>query len=235
MYNVWEIERRAMVFIYDGISIQNQRRSNMDSLLLKQKKIKGQTVCIAAVCDGIGSLDDGAFASSVAIRKLNEWFSNLTDTRRMGLQMRDVVMEINKYIIGEAEKKNLHTGTTLSALLLDESHFYIAHTGDSRIYAQLDGTLMQLTEDQSIGGRLTACLGRNDKMNLFYNEGSGVGNSFLLCSDGLYKRIAPELLQYGLEQINSKNMRKVMDGFVKYVREQGERDNISMALILRGK
>ena len=230
MYKVREIEQRAMIFIYDGVSLQNQRKSNMDSLQLKD-----HVVCVAAVCDGIGSLPDGAFASSTAIRKLSEWFDGVTDSRRLGLQMRDAVLEINKYIIREAEKEQLHTGTTLSALLLDESRFYIVHTGDSRIYAQLDGTLTQMTEDQSVGGRLTDCLGRNDKMNLFYNEGSGVGDSFLLCSDGLYKRLTPELLQDGLKQVTSRNMRTVIDSFVEYVRTQGERDNISIALILRGK
>ena len=221
-----------MTFIYDGVSIQNRRKSNMDSLLLKQREIGKKTICIAAVCDGIGSLADGAFASSAAIRKLSVWFTRMTDTKKLGLQMRDAVLEINRYIIEESKKGGFHTGTTISALLLEEDHYYIVHTGDSRIYMWLNNRLEQLTKDQSVGGRLTSCLGRNDKMDIFYDEGLGKSGDFLLCSDGLYKRMPPELLQHGLKQINRKNMRKIMDNFIQYVMEQGERDNISLALIL---
>lgn len=222
-----------MTFLYDGVSIQNHRKSNMDSLLLKQRSIGGIPVCIAAVCDGIGGLADGAIASSAAVRELNQWFDAVKEPKRLGLQMRDAVLEIHRSIVKKAEQEGLRTGTTLSALLLEEDHYYVVHTGDSRIYMRMGCSLTQLTEDQSETGHLTACLGHGDRTALFYNEGSGGGDCFLLCSDGLYKRMSPVLLQQGVGQVTGRNIRKVMERFIQYVTERGEKDNISLALVLR--
>lgn len=223
-----------MSFFYDGVSIQNRRKSNMDSLLLKERSVCGSALCIAVVCDGIGSLEDGAFASSAAVRMLNEWFSGIGGLGRLGLQMRDAVLEINSRIAVEAKKRGLRTGTTLSALLLAEGRYYVVHTGDSRIYLCRDGSLRQLTEDQSLGGRLTACLGRGERAELYYNEGGFREGSFLLCSDGLYKRMEPAVLQGELEGIGPQNARSAIERLIGYVQDRGESDNISLAVVLNG-
>ena len=224
-----------MSFFFDGISIQNLRKSNMDSLLLKERNIKGTDVCIAVVCDGIGSLEDGAFASSTAVRMLNQWFSGISGLGRLGLQMRDSVLEINAHIVKQAQDQGLRTGTTLSALLLTEEEYYVVHTGDSRIYICQDGLLRPLTEDQSLDGRLTACLGRGEKTDLYYNEGGFRSGRFLLCSDGLYKRMEHETLQAELEHVSPKTMGKTIERLIRHVTCRGERDNISLAVVLKGK
>lgn len=206
----------------------------MDSLLLKERCIDKKAACIAVVCDGVGSLVDGAFASSSAVRMLNEWFSGISSVGRLGLQLRDTVLEINDYVFHEAREQGLHTGTTLSALLLIEERYYVVHTGDSRIYLCHDGALEQLTEDQSLGGRLTACLGHSERANLYYNEGSFREGCFLLCSDGLYKRMEYTLLQSELKNINPKKIEKSIERLISYVTGQGESDNISLAIVTNG-
>lgn len=203
----------------------------MDSLLLKERRIQGTAVCIAVVCDGVGSLTNGAFASSAAVQMLSEWFSSLNGLQRLGLQMRDCVLKINRHIVQEAREWQLHTGTTLSTLLLADKRYYIVHTGDSRIYLSQNGFLKQLTEDQSSGGRLTACLGHGEKAELYYNEGGYQDGCFLLCSDGLYKRMDLAFLQAELEKINSKNMRTSIEKLIRFVTSRGESDNISLAIV----
>lgn len=205
----------------------------MDSLLLKERSICGTTICIAVVCDGVGSLADGAFASSAAVRMLSEWFSKINSLGRLGLQMRDAVLEINACVVREAREQGLHTGTTLSALLLSEERYYVVHTGDSRIYMCRDGTLEQLTDDQSLGGRLTACLGRSEQTNLYYNEGSVQNGRFLLCSDGLYKRMESTRLQAELENVDPKSIKISIERMIGHVTGQGESDNISLAVVLK--
>jgi len=44
----------------------------MDSLLLTEKRISGVPSLLAVVCDGVGSMADGAFASVETVRMLNE-------------------------------------------------------------------------------------------------------------------------------------------------------------------
>lgn len=57
-----------MACVYDGISLTNGRAVNMDSLLLKSRTVAGTEVCLAAVCDGVGSLADGALSAQWASR-----------------------------------------------------------------------------------------------------------------------------------------------------------------------
>lgn len=64
-------------YSYDGISLQNQRAVNMDSLLLKTRMIQGRNFCIAVVCDGVGSMQDGQFAAVTAVTLLNHWFTSM--------------------------------------------------------------------------------------------------------------------------------------------------------------
>lgn len=221
-----------MIYLYDGMSIQNKRSTNMDSLLLKERKIAGRNLYMAVVCDGVGSMEDGAFASSMAVRMLSEWLDSVTDTYRLGLCLRDQVAEINQRIAEAAHAHGLQTASTLSALLLDEGYYYIVHIGDSRIYSYCDGGLTQLTQDQTSNGRLTSCLGRMEKMSIFYNEGSFAGGTFLLCSDGLYKRMDLEHLCAELAQVSQKNLKKTMERLTKYVIQRGEADNISLAILI---
>ena len=72
-------------FYYDGMSIQNRRSSNMDSLLLKERNINDKSAYLAVVCDGVGSLKDGGFAAAMAVEKLEEWFDTVEDTGRLGI------------------------------------------------------------------------------------------------------------------------------------------------------
>ena len=62
----------SLEFVYDGICLQNGREANMDSLLLTEKRISGVPSLLAVVCDGVGSMADGAFASVETVRMLNE-------------------------------------------------------------------------------------------------------------------------------------------------------------------
>ena len=191
----------------------------MDSVLLKEKNVDGQAVCIAAVCDGVGSLTDGAFASSAVIRMLCEWFDNLDSLQQLGLCMREALQEINIRIVEAARSQSMNTGTTLSVLLLTGNQYYIVHTGDSRIYTLENQTLIQLTKDQTLGGRLAACFGRMEKTDFF-------------CNEGLYKRMEPALLQKELAHAKRKKLGESIERLTQYVAEQGETDNISLAIVL---
>jgi serine/threonine protein phosphatase PrpC len=174
-------------YLFDGASLQNKRNSNMDSLLLRMRTIGGQKTLIAVVCDGVGSTEDGAYAASTAARMLSEWFGALENTERVGLRMRDAISVINNHIASSAKADKLDTASTLSALLLADGKHYIVHAGDSRIYCLHNGTLLQLTKDDtSETGKLTSCIGRKENIDLFYSEGAADERTFLLCSDGLY-------------------------------------------------
>lgn len=205
----------------------------MDSVLLKTRIIGDGPVYLAVVCDGVGSMADGAFAASTAVEMLSEWFDVVQDVRRVGLQLLDRVREISNSISILAQARGLQTASTLSALLIAEGRYYIVHTGDSRIYACRDEKLIQLTQDQVLGGKLTACLGRADRTNLLYGEGDDDMRAYLLCSDGIYKTMDPAYLEQALLSAERRNLRRTMDDLVQYAVARGETDNISIAVMIK--
>ena len=218
-------------FYYDGLSLQNHRSSNMDSVFLKERTFDGKTAYLAVVCDGVGSLEDGAFAASMAVEKLNEWFDEVYDTERIGLRLLDRIREISESISLLAKTLSKQTASTLSALLLADGCYYIVHTGDSRIYCIKSGKLTQLTTDHVSGGKLTACIGRDGRLNLQYEEGTNEACTYLLCSDGLYKKMEIQPMHDMLCDVKNIGIRRTMKKMVQYVVDRGEKDNISLAII----
>ena len=204
----------------------------MDSLMVQEKALPERKICLAVICDGVGSLNDGAFASSETVRLLREWFGSVTEVARVGIRMRDKVMEINRQISFQAKQMNLRTGTTMSALLLDSEKYYVVHTGDSRIYSVGTGGLERLTFDQVSDGKLTSCIGRGNSASLFYNEGFCAHRRFLLCSDGLYKRINESVLERELKSVDRRSCKKTVHRLTQYAVERGETDNISLAIVI---
>ena len=221
-----------MEYIYDGVSLRNGRTQNMDSMLLTTRTIGACHALLAVICDGVGSLTDGAFASSTAVRLMNKWFAGIADADRIGLRMRDAALDINREIIKQTQYNGMKTATTLSALLLVDEKYHIVNAGDSRVYCFEDDRLTQLTRDDvSEDGKLTACVGRLEQPFLTYLDGTNNGGTFLLCSDGLYKRMDLGFLTSTLHLKNPRDIRSQLVRLTDFVMDRGELDNITIALV----
>ena len=219
---------------YEGICLKNRREKNMDSLLVTKRMLGNETILLGVVCDGVGSRREGEFASSRAVALLSEWLSRVDTTAGIGLYLREEVLAVNADIVAAAASEKLETASTLSALLLAGDKYYIVHVGDSRIYfcPRGGGEPVQLTcDDVSPSGKLTACLGHMTNDSLQYGEGPLQNGTFLLCSDGFYRRIDHSLLLTELETTGRKSLKKAAENLTRYVINQGESDNISLAII----
>lgn len=219
-------------YVYSGACLKNGRISNMDSLLVKIKKLGSDSALLAVVCDGVGSLQDGAFASGTAAKELGEWFDLLSSFERAGMKMRDMVHTINAHIVQTAMQKKLQSASTLSAMLLFGGRYYITHVGDSRVYVNDGHSLEQLTcDDVSESGSLTAYIGRGSDLVPQYLEGDAGGRTFLLCSDGLYKRMDSEFLFTNMRAGSMRAAKNSVNALTRYVVDRGEKDNITTVLI----
>ena len=219
-------------YLYSGVCFKNGRTSNMDSLLVKIRSLGDKRALLAVVCDGVGSLQDGEFASGTAARELGEWFDSLTDFQRAGMKMRDTVHTINAHIIQAAQQKKLRSASTLSAILLLEGQYHITHVGDSRVYVNDGRALIQLTcDDVSETGSLTAYIGQERGLMPQYLEGDAVGKTFLLCSDGLYKRMDRGFLFDNMGASSMRAAKSSVNALTRYVIDEGEKDNITAVLI----
>ena len=221
------------MWIYNGISIQNKRQQNMDSVMISERQIGNEKIWLATLCDGVGSTEFGAGAASLTTSILKEWFDSLESSDCLGIRFRNCIMEINRRIAETWNTGEMRAATTLSALVLFEDRYYLVHIGDSRIYAVSQTKLEQMTIDHKEHGSLTQYLGMRSNIMPQYREGSIPETAFLLCSDGFYQRMDFYRVFQIIKESGRRGMKNAMERAVREVVRSGETDNISLAVLKR--
>ena len=130
----------------------------------------------------------------------------------------------------------------LTILVLLDEKYHVFHVGDSKILL-IDDRVLQITKDEvsvvERDGKLKTLLANfmGKVEELWMNQSSGnlsPGATFLVGSDGLFKRLREDIL---FEAISRKNVQsdteaeEVLKYLIRYVMEMGEKDNISGVLI----
>jgi PPM family protein phosphatase len=177
---------------------------------------------LLVIADGMGGAPAGEVASEVALRAITA-IDDLPDSRDTMSLLRKAVERANEQILEAvlADRARKGMGTTVTALLLQRGRLALVHVGDSRCYLLRDGSLHQLTRDDTMvqalvdEGVLTAEEARRHPQRSLVTEvlqGGPVtltcsrltpreGDRFLLCSDGLsdvvtHDSIAAAMLSY---------------------------------------
>lgn len=228
------------------------RSVNQDAYLFRVAKMGSEWAGLLAVADGVGGLKAGEIASALAIQQLSHWwdadFPNLyTRIEALMASLSQKIVRINQLILDYSESHHLRTATTLSVLLLYKQHWYVFHIGDSRVYSLTRRALRtalweQLTVDHSKeliveeAGHLvkrsflTACLGQGQSLNPYLSSGPlKPGQSFIVCSDGLYKSLSDthlkKMIQGPKTDLNQLSARLIHEAI-----QAGEKDNITVLL-----
>ncbi|MCU0544950.1 MAG: serine/threonine phosphatase [Oscillatoriaceae cyanobacterium Prado104] len=111
------------------------------------------------LCDGMGGHEGGEIASQLAAETLKEFFQNSWDDRLPPADtIREGVLLANKAIfeINQKDRRSgsARMGTTLVAVLVQDTKVAVAHVGDSRLYRLRKGkTLEKITSDHEVGQR----------------------------------------------------------------------------------
>jgi serine/threonine protein phosphatase PrpC len=174
----------------------------------------GKNGNVVAVCDGMGGAAAGEVASQLAVdiiyEKMTEDVSPDVQLGRNDIARRLVrAVEAAGLRIFEAAKSDRTRrgmGTTVTAAALVDDHLFLAQVGDSRAYILRDGTLVQVTRDQSLvnqlieAGQLTEEEAETFEHNNIILQALGTaetvqvdltfaelrqGDRLMLCSDGL--------------------------------------------------
>ncbi|MBQ8568108.1 MAG: serine/threonine-protein phosphatase [Oscillospiraceae bacterium] len=204
---------------------------------------------IVAVADGVAGEADGDVASKMALKML----SDIRPTRRTDFKKKimDIHRKLRKY--GEKHRRSSNMQTTLCALAVDEkgSHSVI-NVGDSRLYRMRNGSLKQLSTDQSLVQMLYAD-GRISYEERLYHKNRNIifpvlgnnssdpdpqvipiepmehGDLILICSDGLSDYITKgefeEILSLPLKL--PKRLAKLTETAMK----NGSPDNITVLAV----
>lgn len=219
-------------------------QDNQDSVVLQQVLTARGRVLMAAVCDGMGGLEQGEWASGYVTERLQEWFyeSLLRAVRKrkpcwmIRRSMERLVYHMQERIRQYSMQEKISLGTTMTVLVIVEKTYYIWHLGDSRAYRIYNGykqTKAECVTCDHVKGRnmLTKCVGSFGYEKPDFRTGNlRSGHSVLLCSDGFYHCVQPqemaEVLDPGRlweeEQI-ARRLREIGEACMR----RGEQDNLS--------
>ena len=156
------------------------------------------------------------------------------------------------YEAAQRDGKKRGMGTTFVGLYASDDGLYIAHVGDSRCYRYRDGELLALTEDHSLLNdyikmkRLTPeeieafphknvivrALGMKDtvKVDTCFVVPE-VGDTFLLCSDGLAGPASDEEIRDVLRAYDGSDIKETTSKLIEKANENGGPDNITAVLV----
>lgn len=173
------------------------------------------------IADGMGGMKSGEMASRMCVvdfpKIVLKWLKehNTGDAEELQRALEEAVRETHKRIFTTAqsspEMKGM--GTTMTAVLLQESRALIAQVGDSRAYLGRREKVTQITRDQTVWesmkkgaedadaefgnapwkNMLSQALGAQEDLQVVVtSQEVQYDDWLLLCSDGLYRVVKPQ-------------------------------------------
>lgn len=239
-----------------SITDTNKRDQNEDNRIIIPQKINNKKFLLAAVFDGMGGTDAGEVASQLAKEAFEAWrgkdFLNALSDFPESIKdpLSDTLETLNQDIYEYERKEGLSAGSTAALLILYGDEYVAVNIGDSRIY-KFGSKNIQITKDQTLAQveidrgnlkpeeavndkrshTLIQSLGQEDPVEPDFFKGRfRKGDSFLICSDGMYNRNSLEEISEIIKDnaINTKS--KLLELAIK-AKEKGEKDNITGILI----
>lgn len=213
------------------------KKINQDAFCLKIAKTPRSNIAFAVLCDGMGGLNNGEYASALVVNAFSNWFENeFPSIVDKDLHMNSVVERWKQIVISQGHKileygqsRGLSLGTTLTALLIVNDKYANIHVGDSRLY-KITNEMQQLTKDQTVAAheieqqRMTEIEAKTDRRSSILLQCVGASKiivpdvqvgtlaeneAFMLCSDGFRHQVSDDEM-YGIVAPHLLTSEKVM-------------------------
>ncbi len=214
------------------------RRANEDSFLDHREQ------GLWAVADGMGGHWGGALASQTVIDNLVD-FVRADDLAEnvSGLEQR---LHIANQQCADRAGPKRSMGSTAALLFAHDPFCFFLWAGDSRVYRVRDGEIERISRDHSVveqmvrDGKITEAQARTHPSGNVITRAVGVaktldvevefattrpGDTFLLCSDGLYRHVEDSEMATALAD---GNLDHAVDGLLKHALSRGGTDNITI-------
>lgn len=222
------------------------RKENEDCCLVSAER------GLFVVADGMGGHAGGQVASEMTVKIIDQMVRPPYSDDNRGQMLKNVLLEANRHVYNRGQDPELYgMGTTVTAVILQENMFHIAHIGDSRAYLYRNGRLALLTQDHSLVNEmllqgslteeeaqnhpqrniLTRALGTqsNPKIDLQAFAGE-TGDLILLCTDGLYNHVSDSELTLILKE-NEAHGDQAVRNMLDLALNRGGADNITIVLV----
>ncbi|MGD0153052.1 MAG: protein phosphatase 2C domain-containing protein [Thermacetogeniaceae bacterium] len=218
--------------------------------------IKDRLGSLFAISDGVGSHLAGEAASAEAVNTVLQeyYFGSYTD--KLPGRLRDAFNHTAVHIfdLAKANRAFSNMQCTLSALLIRQGKFHIAHVGDSKVFLLRSGRFVQLTKDHSLVGRLVRLgfvtpeaarshpnkhvllrsLGEQPIMPADMYAGNALpGDLFYLITDGILEHMTEEELKLFLLEHGHET--DALNKLIEQLNERGGYDNMTILTIKIGE
>lgn len=215
-------------YMYTIFSETGKRIANQD--ICRVVEMPEENRCLLVVCDGMGGHAMGdAAAETVCNAVCNFWEDNpgKSDCEEKVLTAFAHASEALYY--RSRMVRPIEMGTTLVMASVENNTVTIAHCGDSRCYLLRNGEVVHQTTDHSRPGTeiVTRCFFSMDP-EVAIPDITRIevekGDRIFLCTDGVYKAMAPQILVARLQ--DDKTLEDVVD-VIKFMCEKFSTDNYS--------
>ncbi|HEU4569352.1 MAG TPA: protein phosphatase 2C domain-containing protein [Gemmatimonadales bacterium] len=239
--------------IHRRLDIQQTSLTRQERLLFPEER----TAFLAMVADGVGGTGGGEEASRLALEVATQYlteslhcFQERPGAEGLENALQEAALTAHAAVLErlKAEPDLVSMATTLTVWLGVWPWYYLLQVGDSRYYLYRDGTLTQITRDQTMAQDLVdqGVLKRADagRSRLAHILSSSIGgpaavpavtrlradwrNVHLLCSDGLTKHVPDEAIAERLRTMTSA--RQVAEQLLQDALDGGGSDNITIVV-----
>ena len=220
---------------YATISETGKRQNNEDAFRVVNSDDGSRW--LAVVCDGMGGHAMGEVASETVSDAIVDYWKKHTDEPDSRTKVEKACAHAMRALDKKSNSLNhCQMGTTMMMASIEGDTVTIAHVGDSRCYLQRrdEGVLYQ-TKDHV---RMDFGWEVIDRCFFSYRDDAAVpdivqfnlkaGDRILLCSDGLYKSMAPDILL--ARMMDDKPLADILDVYDFMCEKQGD-DNYTAVLI----
>ena len=202
------------------------------------------------VADGMG----GHHAGDVASHSIVEALKDIPKANQLSIavnNIEDCLLDVNAHLRSMAQQHSDHRtiGSTVMAMAALNHHCALLWAGDSRAYRSRNGSFVQLTRDHSqieemvdrglisredadshpASNVITRAVGAMDELYIDVDvDEVESGDTFLLCSDGLYKHITETELA---EVLKNDNLQEICDSLIDLTLQRGAMDNVTIVLV----
>ena len=213
---------------YTTFSETGKRRANQDVCRVVEMPDHNRALMI--VCDGMGGHSMGDAAAETVCNAICEFWNNNTDAKDSEAKVTEACKVATDALYARSRVvRPIEMGATMVMASIEDNIVTIAHCGDSRCYLLRDGAVVYQTQDHSEPHRdsdvVTRCFfSMNPEVAVPEVARFEVqfGDRIFLCSDGVYKAMAPQIITARLQ--DDKPLEQVID-VIKFMCEKFSTDN----------
>ena len=213
---------------YTTFSETGKRRANQDVCRVIEMPEHNRALMI--VCDGMGGHSMGDVAAETVCNAISEFWEINSGIADSEAKIIDACKVASDALYARSRVvRPIEMGTTMVMASIEGNVVTIAHCGDSRCYLLRDGAVVYQTQDHADphwGSEIvTQCFFSMD-LEVAVPEVARFevqpGDRIFLCSDGVYKAMAPQILTARLQ--DDKPLEQVVD-VIKFMCEKFSTDN----------